>query len=114
MKYNTKDVYFGCVTFNVSKGDFWRGNTEAFLKNGDKYLSIKSKTRLELYEYEANTEKYLTVSELYPIVNMMKDKQEIPETISDRLINLYLVKHRFNKQKEMKNKTIFSNQPKTK
>lgn len=101
MKYNTKDVYFGCVTFNVSKNDIWRAGTEAFVKNGDKYVSIKSKKNLELNEYKPDTEEYLTVSELYPMIDMMKDKTEIPEEVSSRLISLYLTKHKINKHAEL-------------
>lgn len=102
MKYNTNDVYFGCITFNAEENGIWRTGTEAFIKKGDKYIKIKSKNNVELTEYIQGGDEYLTVSELYPIVNMMKNKPNIPEKISDNLINLYLMKHRINKNSELK------------
>lgn len=109
MKYKTKDIYFGCVTYNVSKNDFWRTTAEPFLKKDDKYLSLKSKKQLELTEYKKGTNEYLTVSELYPIIDMMKNKSEIPEEISDRLIKLYLIKHKIEKRKYLSTRYITSN-----
>lgn len=101
MKYNTKDIYFGCITFNAEENGIWRAGTEAFVKNGEKYIKIKSKNNAGLVEYIPGTDEYLTVSELYPIVNMMKGKTDIPEEISTSLINLYLMKHKINKKAEL-------------
>lgn len=114
MNYNTKDIYFGCVTYNVSKDNFWKTDTEAFLKSGDKYLSLKPRVKLELNEYKSGTNEYLTVSELYPIVDMMTDKPEIPEKISGRLVNLYLMKHKLEKRRQMKRVRCYPPQSKTK
>lgn len=114
MNYKTKDIYFGCVTYNVSKDNFWKTDPEVFCKNNDKYLSLKSRKKLELTEYKKGTDKYLTVSELYPIVDMMKDKTEIPVQISDRLINLYLMKHKLDKRRKMKRARCIPSQSKTK
>lgn len=100
MKYDTKNVYFGCVTYNVSKGNVWKTNPEPFLKEEDKYIRINLKNANELIEYKSDSDKYVTVSDLYPLTNMMEDKEEIPEKIGGLLINLYLIKYRMQKHKQ--------------
>ena len=96
MEYNTKEIYFGKPTFNTGEDGYYRTAFRSFVKQGDKYLTIKEFTngnKVLLKEYTRNTSEYLTVSELCPITMEMNGK-EIPETISEGIIDLYLLKHK--------------------
>ena len=101
--YNTKDVYFGCLTYNTGKEGFFKTGAEAFIKTKeDNYLRLKAKNEIKLNEFSAGTEEYLTVSDLFPMIDMMGNKK-IPDTVSESVINLYLLKHKLFGRKEIKN-----------
>lgn len=106
MKYNTKEIYFGVPTYQVSDGDFWRTKPEVFLKKEDKYLRVSSKNNAEVEKFSRETTKYVTVSNLCPLVSLMSDKKEIPEQISGMLVNLYLTKYKIQLNQKVEKRNI--------
>ncbi len=102
MKYNTEDIYFGVLVCNTYKDGFYFTGTEPFIKEGENlYRKMRSKNKLVVTPFSSDTQDYMTVANLYPIVNMM-DKDKIPTKISESKINLYLLKHKLLSSKQEK------------
>ena len=75
-------------------------------------MRINGKKDEKINEYTPETNEYITVSNIFPIVDVMSGKKEIPEKISRTMINLYLMKYKFQQRKNRKN--IFVDTPEAK
>lgn len=106
--YNTKDVYFGHLKFDAGKDGFYHSAVEVFIKSDESYVKLNSKYKQRYKEFSNNNDFYVTVSDLFPLVNMIP-KEKLTDTISTGRIKLYLLKYKLTK----KDKTIGISKPKT-
>lgn len=102
MKFDPKKVYFGCLTYNAKKDGFYYSSPETFIETEDGYLRLNSKSNDILKSFYEGTEEYLTVSNLFPMVNLMNENK-ISSAVSEHIISWYLLKYRLINSKKQQN-----------
>lgn len=89
--YNSNSIYFGNLIYNTEDGYFF-SRTECFEKDGEneyKYLGDDSKFK----EFIPETPEAITVANLFPLSNILKDKE-----VTKTMINLYKIKYVLSKE----------------
>lgn len=94
--YDTDSIFFGNYIYNTGKDGFYHASALAFEKLEDgTYRELKRIAAVPVYQ--KGTDEYLTVTNLYPLSNIIKEKE-----VSSSMIKLQLLRYNlFNKNSKV-------------